>query len=153
MNNKGFTLVEIIVAMAISSLILIMAIPSINNMTHDTRNEEFTKYRDSIIQGAKLYYSTKEADLYWVTDENGNEVSSVTFRQLLDSGYVKYFNENPKENSKRCNTDEGEEDNVLVEITRQKSTATGGNRVSGSGKVTYKVYELRCGTTELDTIQ
>ncbi len=153
MNNKGFTLVEMIIAIAISSLILIMAIPSINNMTHDTRNTEFTEYRDSIIQGAKLYYSTKGADLYWVDDDEGNELSSVTFRQLMDSGYVKYFNENPKEGSKRCNTDEGEEDLVMVEITRKKSTATGGNRASGSGKVTYKVFELRCGVTDLEAIQ
>ena len=54
-NRKGFTLVELLVAISIMGLILVMAIPSIRNLQNSNRETKYEKYGDSILSGTKLY--------------------------------------------------------------------------------------------------
>ena len=132
MNNKGFTLVELIVALAISALILIMAIPSINNATNETRDKEYLEYKNSIIYGARLYYKQRSSDLDW----EGN-TATIKFSDLKSAGLVKDFVPTQKSSKKGCNTAESPEA-VSVKITKS-------NSADNDSKVSYEVSGLMCG--------
>ena len=61
-NRKGFTLVELLVAISIMGLILVMAIPSIRNLQNSNRETKYEKYGDSILSGTKLYIDSYGKD-------------------------------------------------------------------------------------------
>ncbi len=132
MNNKGFTLIELIVVLAISALILIMAIPSINNASNETRDKEYLEFRDSIVYGARLFYRQKSNDLNW---NAAKTEATISFSELKSEGLVKDFVPTQKSSKKGCNTVDSP-DSVVVKITK-----------SGS-KVSYKVSGLECGVGE-----
>ena len=116
MNNKGFTLVEVLVVMSISALILMIALPSITKLSSSNKETKKKQYESSIIAGAKLYVESKEIDLNW----NGN-TTTITFNTLKTNNYVK--------TNKGCNTN-----NVTITVTKNIST----------NKKTYVVNNLSC---------
>ena len=133
-NNKGFTLVELMVVLAISGIILIMAIPSINNTSNEARDREYTEYRDSIIYGARLYYKRRSSDLDW----NASKTEAViSFNDLKEANLVKDFVPTQKSSKKGCNTADRPGD-VSVKITKSNNT-------TNNSKVSYEVVGLKCG--------
>ncbi len=140
MNNKGFTLIELLIVISISALVLIMAIPSINNTSSELKDKEYQEYKNSLIYGAKLYYKQKSADLSWTT-ESGKQTASVSFKVLKENGYVKKFSSTQHNSKKKCNTDTNNDDLVSVKITKENNN-----------KITYEVKGLQCGINGLKDI-
>lgn len=87
-RKKGFTLVELIVAIAIIGIILILALPRIGKIKSDNSKREYEVYEDSIESAAKLYVDSHGKDLF-----GNNESGCITIRysQLKESNLIKDF--------------------------------------------------------------
>lgn len=62
-NNKGFTLIELIAAIAIMALISMAAVPSLKNMLSNNEKKKFDYYSISIENAGKLYFRREKTDI------------------------------------------------------------------------------------------
>ena len=90
MNKKGFTMVELLVAMAIMGLLIIMAFPTIRAIQSNNTNTKYEEYGKASISAAKLYVDSYADDLF----ENGidNQLKTISFDELTKKDLVKDIN-------------------------------------------------------------
>ena len=62
-NSAGFTLIELIVVIAIMGIILILALPLVSKIQEANKDRKFQVYQSSIARGAKLYIDSNAKDL------------------------------------------------------------------------------------------
>ncbi len=63
-NNKGFTLVEVLVTITIMGLISILALPEVQQLQAKNRLQKFITYGDTLKDSAKLYVDSNSPDLF-----------------------------------------------------------------------------------------
>ena len=64
MNRKGFTLVELLVTVAILGIVTGLSIPIVRNITQARINKKYDTYLDSLVYATKLYTDSYSDDLY-----------------------------------------------------------------------------------------
>lgn len=64
LNRKGFTLVELLVAVAILGIITGLSIPLVRNISMHMTNKKYTEYMDSLVYASKLYTDSYSNDLF-----------------------------------------------------------------------------------------
>ncbi len=64
MNRRGFTLVELLVTVAVMGIITGLSIPVIRNINQQRINKKYTTYLDSLTYAAKLYTDSYSEDLF-----------------------------------------------------------------------------------------
>lgn len=64
MNKKGFTLIELVVAIAVMGVIMVIALPAINTFTGDNDMKKFIAYEKTLKSAAKLYTDAYDEDLF-----------------------------------------------------------------------------------------
>ncbi len=81
LDNKGFTLVEVLAVLVILVVIMSIAIPNISSSLERSRGKQDTARQDVLKSYAELYIS-----------DNRNKVSSdtcyITLNELVDNGYA-----------------------------------------------------------------
>ena len=120
-NNKGFTLVELLVVIVIFGIIMGLSFPAIRRIQENNTNTKYETYQKALISGAKLYVDSFEEDLF------GNKTSGcayLPFEKLKEKELAKDIGINDVS----CNTE-----NTFVKV------------VKFQGKFMYKAY-LGCGT-------
>lgn len=115
-NNKGFTLVELLVTVAILGIVTMMSFPLIRNISNSNNNSKYKAYLDSVVNGAKLYVDSYSIDMFGNQDTG---CDFVTFDDLLSHNLVKDFDMNDI----TCNTS-----STFVEVSKN------------GDKYTYKGY-------------
>ena len=90
MNNKGFTMVELLVAMAIMGLLIIMAFPTIRAIQTNNTKTKYKEYGTSAISATKIYTDSYAEDLF--DDEQDNEFKVVYFDELVRKDLIKDIN-------------------------------------------------------------
>lgn len=63
-NNKGFTLIEVLVAITIMGIITVMALPGVQQLQSRNRERKYEKYGESLVSSAKLYVDSDEEDIF-----------------------------------------------------------------------------------------
>lgn len=63
MNKNGFTMIELVVAVAIMGIIMIIAIPSVNYIQNDNKDTKYRAYAKSIDAASKLYIDNYSEDI------------------------------------------------------------------------------------------
>ena len=89
-NNKGFTMVELLVTMAIMGLLIIMAFPTIRAIQTNNNNTKYKEYGTSAISAAKIYADSYAEDLF--ASEQSNEFKVVNFDELAKKDLIKDIN-------------------------------------------------------------
>lgn len=92
MNKKGFTLIEIIVAVSLLLAITVIAVPSILDISNKNKQKEYNGYVDGFIAGAKLYVTDQSLDS---NTDCSDFPHSIPLANLIDGEYI---NENIPEN-------------------------------------------------------
>ena len=112
MNNKGFTLVELLVVIAVMGIITGMSIPLIRNVQLNRENKRYETYLNSLTYSAKLYVNSYEEDLFG-RESNGCVIISYTDlarRKLLKDIDVKNVS---------CNSDK-----TLIKVIKSEGKYT-----------------------------
>ena len=90
-NKNGFTLVELLLVIAILGVLLLTLIPSVITIINKNKEKSCISTRDSIISAAKMYVAENKYD---VIDCGDNTVTIDTLKEYgnltdktLDSGF------------------------------------------------------------------
>ena len=90
LNNKGFTMVELIVVMAIMGLLVIMAFPTIRAIQTNNVNKKYEEYGKSAISAAKLYVDSYGEDIFDPT--KSSQKYQLNFDDLVKKDLLKDIN-------------------------------------------------------------
>lgn len=81
-NKKGFTLIELIVVIAILGILALIAIPRFANVQKNARIDSDIATANTIVNAAKVYISSQ--NLNW-TNAQAVKVTDLTGAKLLES--------------------------------------------------------------------
>lgn len=85
MNKKGFTLVELLVTIAILGVITGLSIPLIRNIQSTQTNKKYEVYLDSVVSGTKLYIDSYGIDVFG----HGGNCAYVSYEDLKNKNLIK----------------------------------------------------------------
>lgn len=92
MNNKGFTLTELLVTIVIMGIITGLAFPSIRKLQEENRNEEFKAYEKVLVNAAKVYVDSHTNEIgrkeCWVLTDEFLVNKGLIKENSLKSGYT-----------------------------------------------------------------
>lgn len=89
-KKSGFTLVELLVAIAIMGILLMIAIPQIIKLKDDYRNKKYETYKESIERAAKLYTDSNSKDMYGYQNSG---CYTIDYSILKNANLIKDFEE------------------------------------------------------------
>ena len=90
LNNKAFTMVELLVAMAIMGLLIIMAFPTIRAIQTNNNKTKYEEYGNSVISATKLYADSYGEDLF--DSETANQFKQIRLADLQKKDLLKDIN-------------------------------------------------------------
>ena len=85
MNNKAFTLVELLAVIAILSVLVLLVLPNITNSVNNHSNKTDKLVLSMIKDAAKLYVEDNKKKF----EENPYDYSCITLTELVDKEYLK----------------------------------------------------------------
>lgn len=86
-NNKGFTLVELLIVIVLMISILVLAIVSFTNISEGKRSESWSYVKEQIETAAEEYLTSNEY-LFEGFNENENASGTVSLGKLVSLGYL-----------------------------------------------------------------
>ncbi len=113
MKKKGFTLVELLAVIVILSLILVIAVPSVNKYIKQSKEKAYNTQISTIIEAVQAYASANSGLL----PRKEEFVVKITLGQLKSSGLIKEEVKNP-------NDDKYFDDALTIEIKKKGETYT-----------------------------
>ena len=111
MKKKGFTLVELLAVIIILSLVLVIAVPSVNKYIKQSKEKAYNTQISTIIEAAQAYASANSGLL----PRKEEFVVKITLGQLKSSGLIKEEVKNP-------NDDKYFDDALTIEIKKKGET-------------------------------
>lgn len=90
MNQKGFTLTELIVTMALLGVISAIAFPAITKLQTQNQKQVYETYEKVLLNGAKLYVDKYGRDL-WNSPVTEATCVKITYKDLTDEDLIKTF--------------------------------------------------------------
>ena len=136
-NRKGFTLVELLVAIVIIGIIGAMSWPVITRVQESNEISKYKKYGEALVAAAKLYIDSYEEDLFYYDDDLDDDARErgqcayITYNELTEHQLIKDY----AQNGVTCNSE-----STFVKVLRKK------------GKYKYTYY-LGCGYAHEDGSQ
>ena len=85
-KEKGFTLVELLVAIAILGILTLLALPIISRVQQNNDNSKYKKYSDTLVSSAKLYIDSYSIDMFGY-EENG--CKDIPYESMLEKDLLK----------------------------------------------------------------
>lgn len=115
LNNKGFTLVEVIAVVVILAVLAMLLVPSVTSFLDKSETDSYKKLKQSILVAAKEFVNDNRynTELECVPDSNaicfGDGVleGNITVKILLEEGYL-----SPSGTEENCD----EDSEVMTEV-------------------------------------
>ena len=89
-DKRGFTLIEVLVSIAIMGILLIITLPQVNKIRQDNKTKKYETYENSIERAAKLYIDSNSKDLFGYYTSGCYQVS---YGELKKANLIKDFSE------------------------------------------------------------
>lgn len=89
MKKGGFTLVELIITIAIMGIIMMIAFPSVTSLSRTNKYKKAVSYGESMITGAKLYVDQYQEDLWGSMTATGSK--TITMAMLKGNDLLKNY--------------------------------------------------------------
>lgn len=96
MNDKGFTLVELILVVAIIALLSLIFTPNVLYLINKNNTDTYNDTVESVISATKIYVSNNRYDLGITCTDNKK---NITLNELILSGDLSKLPVNPCKNS------------------------------------------------------
>ena len=90
MNNKGFTLVELLAVLVVLAILIAIAVPSTISISNKLKVNMYCSKIDSIETSAKLYGEDRKDS--FTEKYSGYSSKTITAKTLIDNGYLKKEN-------------------------------------------------------------
>jgi len=114
MNNKGFTLIELIMVITVLAMLALLSTPNIIKLIEKNKVDNYNNTIDSIIEATELYVSNNRYNLNFnenCTPKDTKDIyTNITLKNLIDSKDITSPVKNP------CN------DNSISDTTKIKVT-------------------------------
>ena len=85
MNKKGFTLIEVIMVIAIIAILSLILIPNVTVLIDKNKKKSCEKMIDNIESAAKMYVNQNKYELGFDCSGTAKE---ITLKTLVDAGYL-----------------------------------------------------------------
>ena len=118
-DNRGFTLIEVILAVLILAILMIIAFPNVTSIINKGKIDSCENLRESILSASKMYIKDNRYNLdESVKCEKESDKPSfyITLKKLEDENYIKGPFKNPITN------EEYKSDDINIEITLNCTT-------------------------------
>lgn len=116
LNNKGFTLIEVLAVVVILSIIMAIMVPSVNSIMNKNKEDNYKDLENSIISATKMYISDNRYEIVIGECDSDNKASitsiggvsltgsKIFVKKLVDVGNIKTNSSgeiiNPKDSTK-----------------------------------------------------
>ena len=99
MNNKGFTLIEMLITIAILAVLSLIAIPTVNSLIKRQQDNAIKEIIESVETSALNYVKENKWDLTWIKCSNTTDTDSedITIKELVETDYLSQIPKNPKD--------------------------------------------------------
>lgn len=87
MNKKGFTLIEVIMVIAIITILSLILIPNVMVLIDENKKRSCEKMIDNIESAAKMYVNQNKYELGFDCDDD-NKTKGITLETLVNAGYL-----------------------------------------------------------------
>ncbi len=84
MNNKGFTLIEVLTAVVILSIFGTITITSMTNVLKRGKDDYYISQENMILMAAKEYYSDHKGELPLIEEDK----TEITLEKLQNTNYI-----------------------------------------------------------------
>ena len=127
LDNKGFTLVEVIAVVVILSVLSLLIVPSISNLLNMSKDNSYEDLKSSIILSCEEYINDNRYNINIDSCDNNDicNVSDISVLFLVTNGYLTpsgtnsdgYYIVNPKDKKSEMDMK-----NSYVKVTFDKNT-------------------------------
>lgn len=149
MNNKGFTLIEMIMVIAILAMLAVLTTPNVIKMINKNKADNYNSVIDSVIKACDLYVSDKRYELRFnntcPTESESSTITEIsTFITLQDLVNSKDIS-TPIRNE--CTNEEIGYDTIKITITLDCKTKNFSYKIEDT---TNKHFIRKVGVTSND---
>lgn len=95
MNNKGFTLIEVIITLSILVVLSLILIPTVNTIIEKQNQNSLKNFVESVESATLNYVKENKWELEWINCVDGNPSHSITIKELIISNYLQPNIKNP----------------------------------------------------------
>lgn len=147
MNNKGFTLIEMIMVIAILAMLAVLTTPNVIKMINKNKVDNYNSVIDSIVSSCDLYSSDNRYNLSFdgtCSSDYGatpNVSTSITLQDLVNSKDIS----TPIRNE--CTNEELNYDTIKITITLDCKTKNFSYKI---GDISNKHFIRKDGVTSTD---
>ena len=117
MNKKAFTLIEMIAAVIILSIIATIVTVSFKNVLTKNKEKRYAEFKRELEQAACVYIDLSVNKAYKDTCYSSNKCN-IKVKQLVDDGLISEKLKNP-------NTDEVVDQNLIIEVKWTSNSQSG----------------------------
>ena len=110
--KNGFTLIELLGVISLISILILVAVPSLNDSSKAAKQNEKDSFNDTVSQACVDFLEVNsEEDIYKDFFDRVNDVLWLDLKTLIREGYLKSNLKNP------YHKDESVTDNDMVKVT------------------------------------